>query len=199
MKTPRCKAGKALASVCRLVLLLATLVLVALLSACGSDSGDDDEGNNGLPPGTNGDSCPVCDGWEKCQVSACVFDPASQWYLAAVSGHVSEQNSLGDAWDALGGAPDPYVCVTVNGKRNCTSTAQDSFSPQWNEHVAENVGGGALMGGIYVEFMDEDISSNDFICTGNITVDEAYFDQGTFQITCDGGLGYVDFALDFVK
>ncbi len=109
---------------------------------------------------------------------------SSQWNLVAANGHVSTQTPRGDAWDALGGAPDPYVCATLNGQRKCTSTKRDTFDATWNEALAMRVGAGALMGGFLVEYVDEDVSANDPICSGNITVTAADFAKGSVGIMC---------------
>ncbi len=43
-------------------------------------------------------------------------------------------DATGSAWDAFGGAPDPYVSVVVNTVTVDTPTyANDTFTPAWNQ------------------------------------------------------------------
>ncbi len=165
--------------------LLAFFSIVPFIVACGNEGESD-----GVP-------CQNCEEWEKCQVDNCVFDLSSQWDILAVSGTVSPKKPSGDAWDALDGAPDPLVCVTVIGDKNCTLADQDTFKPSWNQKVAQNIGGEALMGGINIAYADEDISSNEGICSGNIAVQESDFADGGFSFSCKSG--YVLFELIFVR
>jgi hypothetical protein len=160
-------------------------ILASGVIACGSETGGDNP-------------CALCAGWEKCVANVCTFNPASQWDLIAQSGLVAERNSAGETWDALGGAPDPYVCVTLNGATKCTTAAQDTFSPAWYEKLVSKGGGGSLMGGIAIGFYDDDVSNPDTICSGNVTVSEESFALGSFTKNCAQSLGSITFQLQFV-
>jgi hypothetical protein len=81
---------------------------------------------------------------------------------------VSQYDQNNEAWDSLGGMPDPFVCVYLNIENPnlddmaeyCTTAVQDTFTPSW---------GGSFQADIYEDdrwvFMawDEDISEHDYI------------------------------------
>lgn len=163
-----------------------------------------DNGNGGGGDGYQ-DPCAYvnCREWETCSAGICNFDTTSQWNVIAASGTVADHDPNGEAWDALGGAPDPYACMTVNGQKSCTSTKQDTFHPVWNERLFSRAGAGSLMGGIAVSYVDEDVSSNDVICSGTVTVSKQNFNNGALTVNCVDENGTpagssVTFALEFV-
>lgn len=123
------------------------------------------------------------------------FDPTSQWDVIVRDGTVAEQGSDGSAWDTLGGAPDPFVCITVNGNRQCSRTISDTFSPSWNETLFTSAGGGSLQGGINVEYWDEDVSEHDSVCSSTMTIPSSAFAAGSVTMTCNNGLGRVNLQL----
>jgi len=152
------------------------IVLVLFTMGCG-EAFDGDGGNP---------SCPKCAKWETCGAAKCTFNNASQWDLVALSGTVTQKGPSG-SWDTLGGMPDPYICVTANSQTNCTTAAQDTLSPSWNQVLFQNIGGGALMGGFAIQYYDKDLTVNDNICSGNVTIQETYFNQGGVSFSCNYG------------
>ncbi len=131
---------------------------------------------------------PACGAGYRCVGTTCEVDPGAYWVITATSGTVSTAFS----WDAGGGAPDPFVCITLNGARTCTPAANDSFFPTWN-HPFPAAPAGMLMSGIFVEYWDEDLTTNDAICLGStIRIDAARFASGGGTVTCtpNGTWGY---------
>ena len=109
------------------------------------------------------------------------------WNFTIVRGDVTERTPSGDSWDGFGGLPDPYVCVTIAGDRRCTSTVQDTLSPVWNASYPP-VTATALLGGVRVEYWDEDVSVSDPICgAGLIPVTEGDLRSGTWGAGCTSG------------
>ena len=163
----------------------AVALVLFFLVACGS-SGPGDPGNPGNPgnPGDPGNCATGCVRGYQCMSNACTLNPSGLWKLTVTSGTVATQNQSGSAWDAFGGAPDPMVCLTINGIRSCTTTKQDTFTPSWNESFASATST-ALLTGITVEFVDVDLTSNDSICApGVVPVSQQNFLGGTWGATC---------------
>lgn len=98
------------------------------VSSLGCAGGGGGGGGNSPPP----TGCGSCAPWEFCGGSTCQFDTSSQWDVIAENGTVSQRDSLGETWDAFGGAPDPFVCMTLNGTTKCTVPRADTFTPTWN-------------------------------------------------------------------
>lgn len=103
------------------------------------------------------------------------------------SGKVATKSPAGEAWDALGRAPDPFVCLTIGTSRTCTSTVKDSFQPVWNEQFPAATAT-ALRSGVIVVISDEDIASNDPIgLTTVVPVREQNFLLGRWVPSCGDG------------
>ncbi|MBO4698584.1 hypothetical protein J5690_03105 [bacterium] len=57
-----------------------------------------------------------------------------KWIVTFVSAKVTEKNDDDEAWDALGGLPDLFAVVKINGKEVFrTSEGSDSTAATWNE------------------------------------------------------------------
>ena len=134
-----------------------------------------------------GASCGSCSKGFKCGgAGSCDVDPSGLWALTITTGNVSEKDPSGSAWDFPGGLPDPFVCLTINGTRTCTSTAKDTLMPIWNETVTGTAI--ALESGVIVEMWDEDVSVNDPICAkGTVPVTEANLKAGVWGAKCNYG------------
>src|SRR5262245_31995324 len=104
--------------------------LLCLSVACGRMDDPMDPFDPGKIPSA-GNCLAGCQRGFKCSVGACTLDPSGLWTLTVTSGKVATKSPAGEAWDALGGAPDPFVCLTIGTSRACTSTIKDSFQPVW--------------------------------------------------------------------
>ncbi len=164
----------------------AAFALLALLSACGRP--DDPLGDlDPLARNPAGSCIGGCQSGFKCSVGRCALDPSALWRLTVTSGKISTKTPGGDSWDAFGGAPDPYVCLTIGSNRTCTSTVQDSFTPVWNE-IFPAATTTALLGGVTISIVDEDISNNDPISTTTLVpVTESNFLLGLWNPTYTTG------------
>lgn len=134
--------------------------------------------------GGDGGACPA--GFVR-QEAQCALDPAGQWTLTVTSGQVAERDANGESWDAAGGLPDPFVCLTIGSQRLCTSTVDDTQSPVWNEtlHTATAT---ALLAGIGAEYFDEDATVDDPICGSNtVPVTISNFEQERWGAGCAQG------------
>ena len=162
---------------------LSLVVLACIATSCGRP--DDPLGDlDPLARNPAGSCLAGCLSGFKCSAGKCTLDPSALWRLTVTSGKVSTVTPAGDSWDAFGGAPDPYVCLTIGSSRSCTSTVRDSFQPVWNE-VFPSATTTALLSGVTVSVVDEDISNNDQICGPNVVpVTETNFLLGTWKPTC---------------
>jgi hypothetical protein len=71
------------------------------------------------------------------------------------------QNGAGDAWDAHGGAPDPFVEISLNGVLvGTTSEKADTFTPTWSELVSEAIPAGSW---IKLVVWDSDLAGDDLM------------------------------------
>lgn len=160
--------------------------LLCMAAACGhrEDTADDLDPSK-LP---SAGSCVMgCKPGFKCSAGSCSLDPSGMWVLTVTSGKVATQSPAGEAWDAFGGAPDPFVCLTIGTARNCTRTQQDTFQPVWNERFPAATAT-ALLSGVTASLVDEDLSSNDPICGPNVVpVKEGNFLLGQWTPVCDAG------------
>lgn len=144
-----------------------------------------------------GGSCGTCNGGLSCLSGSCGVDPASQWSIRVLGGTISQRGPDGSTWDAFGGAPDPYVCVTIGGARTCTPAIPDSFTPVWNQDLPPATAN-TLRAGISVATYEEDVASNDTICgLGTFPITLEMFERGTFIAQCD--YGSVSFGLNRVS
>ena len=92
------------------------------------------------------------------------------WRIEIVDGSFPDTKGDGSGWDALGGAPDPYVCIkTVNRSEYCTPTRQDTYNPSWlqrspyvytTEQIAE----------VRLLIFDEDRSEDDLASSGTVSL-----------------------------
>lgn len=140
----------------RSITLLGTTLLGITLLGTGACGNTDRGGGGETPPPSK---CGSCARYETCTSSGfCGISPNSTWFFAVDSATISSTKADGSAWDAFGGAPDPFV--QLDGKR--TSTQQDTFTPVFAEgttYTATNL----LTQGVSVTVYDEDVSANDAI------------------------------------
>ncbi len=174
-----------------LISALAAGCTITTASAPGSDAGD--PGDPGEPPaedtGTGGGggggctdscagkecgtdacgrSCGSCSTGFVCNINRCDLDPVGLWTVTVVSGKIATTDADGAAWDALGGAPDPRVCIGLNSSssRPCTTAPSDTFTPSWNETLLTATAND-LRKGVTVSVDDVDVSANDPIVSAS--------------------------------
>ncbi len=96
----------------------------------------------------------------------CVPTPTStsKWRIHFMSASVKSQNpAAGAAWDALGGAPDPYACATTGAVTPlCTPSAADTFSATWPFALSQSYSYSDLAS-VNVSTWDEDLTTPDAI------------------------------------
>jgi hypothetical protein len=181
-------------------------ITAAALLALGCDGTMDPGGGSelggggdmaGSPPpdlaGGNMGCVPECGLGFACQTNTCVAEGSALWVLKVTRGTVKDKNPDGDAWDPFSGLPDPFACMTINGQRLCTMSADNTLSPMWNETL-HTASASAILSGVLVEYWDYDpTSANDAICpmgTKMVTMDDlksgmltAGCDHGSFTVT----------------
>ena len=145
---------------------IVTTMFILVQTGCGGDGG----GNGG------DDSCITdldCDATTMCFYGDC-SSPYGRTFRFTFGGvTISERDPNGEAWDALGGMPDPFVCAWKNSEQPvnevCTSTVDDSLTAQFNEYFETALFQEDVW---YFGVWDEDISEDDFIgaCAGQIDV-----------------------------
>lgn len=78
--------------------------------------------------------------------------------------------SLNVAWDALGGLPDPYLKILINGKAIATSNKiQDTLNATFDVNKTIQINEGDK---IEIIATDADVSEHDFIGSASITYEE---------------------------
>lgn len=78
-------------------------------------------------------------------------------YAATIPG----TTSVGDAWDAFNGSPDPFVEIYANGvSLGRTATKQDTLSPVWNTTAQFTFSSASTL---QFDAWDEDLTTNDYI------------------------------------
>ena len=162
--------------------------LALWLGACGGQTPGPDVPPPVDPPRT----CGSCLSYEQCMPSgSCGINPNSTWFFAVDSARIASTKTTDDAWDAFGGAPDPYVVLDTRR----TTTQQDTFTPLWQEgatYTATNL----LNQGVTVQVIDDDISAPDPI--GGPTVvrpSEADLRRGTLTVANLGQATSITFSL----
>jgi hypothetical protein len=120
-----------------------------------------------------------------CSAGACVVDPASSWNVVLEMLEVPTTDYTGAAWDAFGGAPDPFVEVRVGSDTATPSesgSATDTFTVAYDgSPTASDVRADALQTYLSFNVYDYDpTSANDWIGGGRYTgLEESVFTGGT--------------------
>ncbi len=130
----------------------------------------------------------VCGPAFVCSGGTCTVDPASRWNVVLETLTVSTTTYAGDAWDALGGAPDPFVSVVIGSESAAplsSGAGSDTFTVSFGaETVASNVRADALETYLAFYAYDQDVSANDVVGACTYTVTEAAFAGGTQTVNC---------------
>lgn len=80
-----------------------------------------------------------------------------------VSATLPVANKSGNAWDVLGGLPDPFAKVVAGARNGQSPAVSDTRSPTWNYVALSNVPARDLLGPVTLEVWDEDLASNDLM------------------------------------
>ena len=133
-----------------------------------------------------------CDDNSICIYESCTLAYGREYRITVVSVLVSQYDQNNEAWDALGGMPDPYICFYRNDQASaefCTSVKDDTLIATYNESF-ETIIRGSDKWLMYV--WDEDISDHDPI--GGFVMDPI-----TVSMIKSGGImGQGDYALELV-
>lgn len=128
-----------------------------------------ESGSTALLCGTGGAACTACRAREVCTGGACVVDPASFWAVVLDTIRLDTTDYTGAAWDSFGGAPDPLVYVRVGSAtapQGSVDGPDDVFIITYT--TANRIGflrADALLTYLRFEIYDEDVASNDGVCT----------------------------------
>lgn len=179
----------------------------AACRTCGTSEFCNQEGQCQCSPSCNGKWCGDDDGCGGrcsdtpcqqagflCQQGQCEVDPQQTWTVFAQSASISSIGPDGSTWDVAGGPPDPFLCLTFGSSRKCTNTLQDTLQPVWRQRL-HSVPSMSLMSGFVLELVDEDLSSNDLICSRNsLQAQRQDFLDGRLTVECN----YATIEIDLV-
>lgn len=144
----------------------------------------------GADPGVNcaGRTCGACPSGFACNGggTGCAVNPSSNWIVTAVSGTVGASPPGGGSWDVGGSAPDPYLCLTINGMQMCTEYIDDTFTPRWTMRVRfPATTASALLAGVPSTYGDDDVGPDHVICMGTVRFTAADFSTRMQTFRCD--------------
>lgn len=146
--------------------LVTSVFLALLMAACGmpADRDYDDFDNRNQDGKKNDGSCSAhaeCDASEVCIANRCREAAGRKYDFTFVSATVPTQTSSKEAWDAFGGAPDPFAVLLVDDVEVCrTAVALDTFTPSWNKKCSATLYNSSTF---TVHIYDEDVSAHDYI------------------------------------
>lgn len=110
-----------------------------------------------------------------------------------VSVDVPTTDETGAAWDALGGAPDPFISISVNGTTTATSaTRDDTFSATFSGPYDVTLIAGSTL---TIEVWDEDVTVNDLMFTCQASPIRADLLRGR-GLSCSSGAYTISFQID---
>jgi hypothetical protein len=128
-----------------------------------------------------------CGSTEVCQNSNCANASGLAYVLTINTITASTTNSIGDAWDVGGGAPDAYVVVKVDGVTKCTTTVQaDTFAGVWFADCSPIVL--YSFNTVEIDVYDQDVTTDDFMDGTQWTNFTSVVHAGTFNSYLYGGL-----------
>ena len=147
------------------------LAACAALAACvvRTTGDDDDSGGDG---DADADACDErnddCAGETICIAGACEAAFGRRYRFSSISVSIPDRKPDGTSWDALGGAPDPFVEVWLNDTTLVlrTSVVDDVFDASYSETGDATIGAGDS---VFVDVLDEDIAEHDPVygCTAD--------------------------------
>ncbi|MCR9162260.1 MAG: C2 domain-containing protein [Nannocystaceae bacterium] len=122
--------------------------------------------------GQGGSACEPCPAGTLC-TDTCEADPDATWQLLIESAVTTTVDGNGNTWDGLGGLPDPYVRVTLDGDTQTTPIADDTIEPEWNATLFEDSSTARMLMPITFELRDSDVITDETMgeCTYELTPD----------------------------
>ena len=172
------------------------VVLALALAACSDDETNNPTPDASAPPHPDAappiDSAPKvcsasdpssCSGETICIGTMC--EPAFNriYTFSGISVTVASKNPGGSAWDPLGGAPDPFVEIKLNGMSVLkTKNVSDVFSATYTESTDQQIVAGSKL---ELTLSDADVGGDDLIldCVADpLTADELRH----AALQCDG-------------
>ena len=103
------------------------LAIAGVLAAVVLSHGEADSQSAG-PCQTHDD----CGGQNICMVGSCVFAFGRDYSVTVATAQgIPERKPNGSPWDALGGLPDPFVLMEIDGQRYQTHSVSNSLNPFW--------------------------------------------------------------------
>lgn len=139
--------------------------------------------------GTGGEACVDCGVGRTCTAAACQLDRTSLWDVYISFAVIPEKSHSNLPWDALGGAPDPFVNVfTSEGASThsgSTTSVSDTTVPFWAETPVKGVKASELLANTSIEIWDYDtLDPNDYIGGCALPLTPAVFDGSLQDYTC---------------
>ena len=140
---------------------------------CGGGRGDDDDDFGGdadadADADTCSESADNCGGETICIGGACESAFGRRYRFSGISVSIPDRKRDGTTWDALGGAPDPYVEVWINDSTLVlrTPAVDDVFDADFSDTGDGTVGAGDS---VFLNVWDEDVADPDPVlsCTAD--------------------------------
>ena len=127
----------------------------------------------------------------------------ARWDFVVLSGTVPGTTRDGASWDAFGGLPDPYVCVSIfSAPDDCAVWANNTSTPVWNAKVWTNVTSDEI-GFQHWELWDDDGIGDDVMggCHAEFETEgwtlEQLYSGNVMTFTCTQAKGYVPDSPDW--
>ncbi len=136
-------------------------------------------GSTAAACGKNAATCSACGSGQICKVNqTCGVDPESEWVVQPVSATIRSTGSDGSAWDALGGAPDPYCTLycpaTATSATSSTAYQDDVFMVTWSTGGCTMKAKDLMSIGFKLGVYDDDVSDDDVVASpGTLIPSEA--------------------------
>ncbi|MBI5498147.1 MAG: hypothetical protein HY904_24305 [Deltaproteobacteria bacterium] len=123
-------------------------------------------------------------------------NPNSTWDVIARSATFQTTQGGGESWDALGGAPDGFICWFDNCAAGtgsaCTAVTSDAFSATFNTTLASSITASTLMNtssAFCICLYDEDATTDDIAgCVGGGFATAADIQAGQVSLTLQANL-----------
>ena len=142
--------------------------------------------------GKGGAACGSCDYGATCSSGGCnsAMDPNAMFRIRVKSVRTTESMN-GETWDALGGLPDPLVCMGIQGKSGCTASCEDTTDCAFIG-IGGIIGGtdplyfsGSELQGLQVTVYDEDVTEYETMGSASFALTNV---QSGYELAAFGGV-----------